>query len=115
MGTWVDEQGVTRVDEIKELSYYPLRCAAKFNHPFDAGFREVAPAKYFANARAVLEKCACGRWRRRTISERTHELLTVAYGGGTMLAERGDIRELYAAFVERELERQRLGLEGSQL
>lgn len=115
MGTWVDESGVTRVDTIKELPYYPLRCAAKFNHPFDAGFQETAPAKYFANAKAVLERCACGRWRKRTMSVRTNELLTVAYGGGTMLAERGDIRELYMAYVDRELERQRQGLDAAQL
>lgn len=99
--SFVDVYGIERVDEIKDLEFYALRCAAKWNHPFDGGFT-VGPAEGWPNAEAVTEKCLCGRWRRRTIHKRTGELLTVAYGGGQMLTVREDVRKLYLAFVTRQ-------------
>lgn len=109
MATWVDSLNQERCDEIEDLTFEQLRCGggvAGGRHVFDQGMAQSEPAKHFANAVAVKESCSCGRWRRRTINAKTHELLTVAYGGGVILTGPFSSRDVFWAYMRACLKRQ---------
>lgn len=113
MATWVDSLHQERCDEIEDLTFEQLRCGGGLpggRHMFDQGMSEAEPAKHFANARAVKETCSCGRWRRRTVHAKTHELLTVAYGGGVILTGPFSSRDVFWAYLNACLKRQRKAL-----
>lgn len=114
MSKWVDELGQERCDEIEDLSFEQLQCGGGLSgsrHMFDQGMREVESSKTFVGMTTVKQQCSCGRWRRRTIHPRTHELLTVAYGGGTILTGPFSSADVFWAYLRASLERQRMTLE----
>jgi hypothetical protein len=118
MATWIDNLNQERCDEIEDLTYEQLRCGGGVGgsrHVFDKGMAKSEPAKHFANAVAVKETCGCGRWRRRTVHARTHELLTVSYGGGVILTGPFTAREVFWAYLNATLKRQGVALTSVKL
>lgn len=106
MTTWVDATGQERADELEDLSYAQLRCAARRNHLLNGEISEQAPGKGFPNSTCVVERCDCGRWRRRTFANKSKKLLTVAYGGGVIYSGSMTTREIFAYFIGQALQRQ---------
>lgn len=114
MSTWTDELGQDRCDEINDLTYEQLRCGGGLmgsRHMFDEGMSEVKPSNTFVGMIAVKQQCSCGRWRRRTVHPKTHELLTVAYGGGMILTGPFSSADVFYAYLKITLERQRRTLQ----
>ncbi len=100
----VDVYGIERVDTLEDLDWYPLRCAARFFHAWDDGVTYGVSTEYpGVKASTYTERCKCGRWRRRTVSDKTREILTVSYGGGQMV-QRGtlDTRRAYVLWMQRQ-------------
>ena len=81
--------GVTRVTSIMDLPDVSIRCAAAGRH---VGFFHDDPPVIecggWGSVRSaeVTYRCDCGRWRRDVVDLDDGEVLTVAYGGGTLIA-----------------------------
>jgi hypothetical protein len=113
MTIWVDEFKQERCDEISDLSFEQLRCGGGLGgrHLYDDGMRAARPSDTYPGAYCVVETCSCGRWRRRTFSNKSHELLTQSYGGGVLLTGPFKAIDVYYAYWRAYMERQRKALQ----
>lgn len=110
MTRWIDNLNQERCDEIEDLSFAELTCAARRIHTMDSQMQQVPAGTTFPGMQAVKQLCECGRWRRRTFHPRTHELLTVAYGGGVILTGDFNSYDVWYAYVLATLRMQRTEL-----
>lgn len=113
MTIWTDSLGQVRCDEIEDLTFEQLKCAARRIHVMDSGMRQVPAGTTFPNAIAIKTTCECSRWRRRTLHATTHRLLTVAYGGGVILTGEFNSWDVWYAYMEAQMQRQRSALVGA--
>lgn len=104
MKTYTDAWGVKRVPTVDHLSFYALRCQAMFFHPWDGPVDQYA-ARDVPNAITVVQHCACGRQRQRTLNNRTGMPVSAPnYSGGEMPQEPCDRRIAFLLFLRAQRE-----------